>query len=70
MNSLSDLSPVLIPIIALLIPIVSVIAIATLKIVRLQLLHETIRQISASGQTVPSELLNEIVNTKASLNNH
>ena len=70
MNSLSDLSPVLIPIIALLIPIVSVIAIATLKIVRLQLLHETIRQLSASGQTVPSVLLNEIVNTKASLNNH
>ncbi|MBC3862607.1 hypothetical protein H8K32_10885 [Undibacterium jejuense] len=69
MNSLSDLSPVLIPIIALMIPIVSVIAIVVLKIVRMQLLHETIRQISASGQTVPSELLNEIVNTKASLNN-
>ena len=64
MNLLSDLSPLLIPIVALLIPIVWIIAWVTLKITRLNLLHETIRHLSASGQTVPPELLNQIIDKK------
>lgn len=66
MNALTNLSPVLIPIIALLIPIVSVIAWAAVKITRLHMLHETIRQISANGQPIPPELIAKIVDNKAS----
>lgn len=61
MNLFTDLSPLLVPIIALLIPIVWIIAWAVLKATRLQLLHETIRHISASGQPIPPELLNQII---------
>jgi len=64
MNVFTDLSPLLIPIIALLIPIVWIIAWAVLKATRLQLLHETIRHISASGQPIPPELLNQIIEKK------
>ena len=64
MDMLTDLSPMLIPIIALLIPIVSIISWTVLKITRLQLLHETIRHLSASGQPLPPELLREIVSDK------
>lgn len=64
MNLFTDLSPLLVPIIALLIPIVWIIAWAVLKATRLQLLHETIRHISASGQPIPPELLNQIVDKK------
>ncbi|MFZ6848312.1 hypothetical protein [Undibacterium sp. RuRC25W] len=65
MNSLTDVSPVLIPIIALLVPIVAIISSAILKIMRLQLLHETVRQLSANGQPIPSELINKLVDTKS-----
>ncbi|MFZ6727289.1 hypothetical protein ACO0K2_17495 [Undibacterium sp. MH2W] len=65
MNALTDVSPVLIPIFALLIPIVGIIASAVLKIVRLQLLHETVRQMSANGQPIPTELLNKIIDPKS-----
>jgi hypothetical protein len=61
MHSFTDMSPILIPIVALLIPIVGIIAGVTLKITRLQLLHETVRQISANGQPIPPELLNQII---------
>ena len=63
MNAFTDVSPVLIPIIALLIPIVGIIASAVLKIVRMQLLHETVRQLSANGQAIPQELINKLVDT-------
>lgn len=66
MNVFTDVSPVLIPIIALLIPIVGIIAAAVLKITRLQLLHETVRQISANGQPIPPELLEKIIEKKSS----
>jgi hypothetical protein len=64
MSILNDLSPNLIPLTALLIPIVAIIGSVVLKIQRLQLLHETVRQISASGQPVPPELLNKIIDGK------
>ncbi|MFZ6691701.1 hypothetical protein [Undibacterium sp. SXout20W] len=63
MNAFTDVSPVFIPIIALLIPIVGIIASAVLKIVRMQLLHETVRQLSANGQAIPQELINKLVDT-------
>ena len=66
MSVLNDLSPILIPIIALLIPIVSIISWAVLKVVRLNLLHETIRHLSQQGQPIPPELLAQIVDTKSS----
>lgn len=64
MNSLSNLSPLLIPILAMLVPIVGVIAWAAVKISRLHMLHETVRQMSAKGQPVPPEFIAEIVDKK------
>eukprot|EP01030_Chromulinospumella_sphaerica_P013866 gene13866-13652_t len=64
MSSLTDISPVLIPVIALLIPLAFIVAWAVIKITRLNLLHETVRQLSANGQPIPPELLSEIVNNK------
>jgi hypothetical protein len=65
MSFLTDLSPILIPVVALLIPIVAIIATITFKIMRLQLLHETVRQLSANGQPIPPELLNKIIDSKS-----
>ena len=61
MNFLTDLSPVLVPIFALLVPIVGLISWAAVKINRSTLLHETVRQISANGQPIPPELLQKIL---------
>jgi len=66
MNLLTEISPLLIPIIALLIPIVGIVAWATVKITRLNLLHETARQMSANGQQIPPELLAKIIGNKSS----
>ncbi len=66
MNVLTDLSPILIPITALLIPIVSIIAWLILRITRLHLLHETVRHLSERGQPIPPELLKSIIDSKAS----
>lgn len=66
MSIFNDLSPMLIPITALLIPIVSIIAWATLKITRLHLLHETIRHLSEHGQAIPPEFIREIIDSKSS----
>ncbi|MBA5635890.1 hypothetical protein H3H37_02350 [Duganella sp. LX20W] len=65
MSTLTDLSPILIPLVALLIPIVGIIASTVLKVTRLHLLHETVRSLSASGQAIPPELLSEIVGKKS-----
>lgn len=64
MSFLSDLSPLLVPIITVSIPIVWIIAWLILKITRLHLLHETIRHLSTSGQAIPPELLNQIIDKK------
>jgi hypothetical protein len=64
MSFLTDVSPLLIPIIALIIPIVGIIAWATVKITRMNLLHETVRHFSSNGQPVPPELLAEITGDK------
>lgn len=64
MSFFSDISPILVPIVALLIPIVAIIANALLKNSRLQLLQETVRQLSKNGQPIPPELLNKIIDTK------
>lgn len=61
MSTFTDLSPILIPVIALLIPIVGIIASTVLKVTRLHLLHETVRTLSANGQPIPPELLSQIV---------
>ena len=66
MTTLTDLSPILIPVIALLIPIVGIIASTILKLTRLHLLHETVRSLSANGQPIPPELLSEIAGKKPS----
>jgi len=64
MNMLTDLSPILVPLTTLLIPIVWIICSVVLKITRLHLLHETIRHLSASGQPIPPELLDQIIGKK------
>lgn len=66
MSSFTDVSPLLIPIVALLTPIVYIIAWATVKITRLNLLHETARHLSSNGQPIPPELLAEMVKSKPS----
>lgn len=60
MSFLTDLSPLLIPIIALLVPIAGIIAWAVVKVTRMNLLHETARHLSSNGQSIPPELLAEI----------
>lgn len=64
MSLLTDVSPLLIPIIALIIPIVGIIAWAAIRITRMNLLHETIRHFSTNGQPVPPELLAKITGDK------
>jgi hypothetical protein len=64
MDWLTSVSPILIPIVALLIPIVGIIAGAVLKVQKLQLLHETIRVLSANGQPIPQQLLDQIIDKK------
>lgn len=65
MMSLANLSPILVPIIALLLPIVGVIAWAFVKISRANLLHETLRILSKNGQPIPPELLEKIIDRKS-----
>jgi len=64
MYLLQDMSPLLIPIIALLIPIVGVVAWAVVKVNQAHLLHETVRILSANGQPIPPELLRKITGSK------
>jgi hypothetical protein len=64
MNFLTNLSPLLIPIIALFIPIVAIIARTVLKVTRLNLLHETVRHLAQNGQPIPAELLSQIADSK------
>jgi hypothetical protein len=61
---LTDVSPLLIPIIALLIPIAGIIAWAAIKITRMNLLHETARHLASNGQPIPPELLAEMTGNK------
>ncbi len=61
---LTDVSPLLIPIVALLIPIAGIIAWAAIKITRMNLLHETARHLAANGQPIPPELLAEMTGNK------
>jgi hypothetical protein len=65
MNPLSELSPILVPILALLVPIVALVAAAAVKITRLNLLNETVRQLSKNGQPIPPELLAKITGDKS-----
>lgn len=64
MSFLADISPLLIPIIALLVPIVALIAWAAVKINQTNALHETVRHLSANGQSIPPELLAKITDGK------
>lgn len=57
--SVDDFTPIfpyVIPILALLIPIVAIIAGATRRMRREQLMHETIRQLAERGVPIPPEL--------------
>ena len=64
MNFPTDMSPLLIPIIALLIPIVGIVAWAVVKTTRMNLLHETVRHLSSNGQPIPPELIAQITDDK------
>lgn len=64
MNVLNDVSPILVPIVALLVPIVALVSWAAVKIARLNLLNETVRQMSKNGQPIPPELLEKIAGRK------
>jgi hypothetical protein len=64
MNVLNDVSPILVPIVALLVPIVALVSWAVVKIARLNLLNETVRQMSKNGQPIPPELLDKITGRK------
>lgn len=64
MSLLTEVSPILIPIIALLVPIVALVSWAAVKIARLNLLNETVRQMSKNGQPIPPELLDKIAGRK------
>jgi hypothetical protein len=66
MSVLTEVSPILVPIIALLVPIVALVAWAAVKIARLNLLNETVRQMSKNGQPIPPELLEKIAGRKSS----
>ncbi|GGY89345.1 hypothetical protein ACFFTM_14440 [Pseudoduganella plicata] len=66
MSLLTDISPVVIPVLALLVPIVGVIAWAAVRITQMNLLHETVRQLSANGQPIPPELTARITGDKQS----
>lgn len=57
MGELKHLAPFLIPVLALLIPIVAIIGGFITKARREQLMHETLRQLSERGQPIPPELL-------------
>lgn len=52
--------PFLVPIMALMIPIVAIIMGIQAKMRREQLLHETLRQLADKGQPLPPELLNQL----------
>ncbi len=54
---LRDNFPVLIPILALMIPIVAIVAHYLTKSRREQAMHETIRELVKAGQPIPPELL-------------
>jgi hypothetical protein len=60
----ADVSPLLIPIIALLIPIAGIVAWAAIRITRMNLLHETVRHLASNGQPIPPELLAELTGDK------
>jgi Domain of unknown function (DUF6249) len=59
-TTLKHLAPFLIPILALLIPIVAIAMSGWGKVRRNRELHETIRQLASRGQAVPPELLNQV----------
>ena len=56
-TTLKHIAPFLIPLFALLIPLLAISINGWTKVRRNRELHESVRQISASGQPVPQELL-------------
>lgn len=54
---LKHILPFMIPIVALLIPIVAIVAHYVSKASRERAIHETVRQLSAAGQPIPQQLL-------------
>lgn len=60
----SEISPVLIPIAAMLVPIVAIVGNVVLKVMRLQLLHETVKHLADRGQPIPPELLSSMIGKK------
>jgi len=61
---LDELSPFIIPVTAMLIPIVAIICHTVMKVMRLQMLHETVKHLADRGQPIPAELLNSITHQK------
>lgn len=56
-EGLKQLAPFLIPLLALMIPIVAIVGGLVYRSRREELLHETVRQLSERGQSIPPELL-------------
>lgn len=56
---LTAVAPLLIPILALSLPIVAIVMGAVAKMRRTELMHETVRQLIAQGREIPPELLRD-----------
>jgi len=67
MNNLDGLAALLVPIIAMMIPIVAIVTGCIAKVHREQLLHETVRQLSIQGKTLPPELLDQATQRRTML---
>ena len=60
----AELSPFIIPVVGMLIPIVAIICHTVMKVMRMQMLHETVKHLADRGQPIPPELLNSIISQK------
>jgi hypothetical protein len=56
-ETITDLGPLIIPVLALCIPIVAIVMKVLSKMRRAELMHETVRQMVAQGREIPPQLL-------------
>lgn len=56
-ETISDLGPLIIPILGLCIPIVAIVMGVLSRMRRAELMHETVRQLVAQGREIPPQLL-------------
>ena len=60
LDNFQDVSPLMIPILSLLIPVVAIVAHYMGKAHTERQRHETIRELARAGQPIPPELLNDV----------